>query len=123
METSPADGITTSTVPWQRLVTFDSAGFSAYARLRYLPDPSYEGPSENDAEDEGDEGFAWRAGQWTAIFQMLPSHTVTADDCYICIWDGYADHGPTPPALARVQCTRPAAGTMPPRYPDGPAPG
>jgi hypothetical protein len=39
--------------PWQQLVGFGPAGFPAYARLRFLPDPTYEGQSENDVEIDG----------------------------------------------------------------------
>jgi hypothetical protein len=36
--------------PWQQLVGFGPEGFPAYARLRFLPDPAYEGQSENDVD-------------------------------------------------------------------------
>lgn len=51
---SPADWIVASAVPWRRLVGFGPSGFAAYARLRYLPDPAYEGQSEADADVDDD---------------------------------------------------------------------
>src|SRR3712207_8763697 len=38
---------------WNELVVFGPAGFPAYARLRFLPDPAFEGQSENDVDDDG----------------------------------------------------------------------
>lgn len=120
-DTSPADWITAGTAAWHRLVAFGPSGFPAYARLRYLPDPSYENQSENDAEDEGDEVHEWRAGQWAAMFQILAAHTATGDDCYICIWDGYGDRGPTPSTYPERNKTGGAVAKMPLRYSDDPA--
>lgn len=36
---SPADWIVASDIPWTRLVTIGPAGFAAYARGRFIPDP------------------------------------------------------------------------------------
>jgi hypothetical protein len=36
--------------PWQQLVGFRPLRYPAYARLRFLPDPAYEGQSENDVD-------------------------------------------------------------------------
>jgi hypothetical protein len=84
---SPADWIATSELPWQRLVGFGPAGFAAYARLRFLPDPAFEGQSENDAEagDRDDRE------QLRTLFEVLATHTRTPEDCYCCLWDGYGD--------------------------------
>lgn len=118
VDTSPADWIITSAVPWQRLVEFGPAGFPAYARLRYLPDPGYAGQSENDADHDGDEMAELRSRQWARLFGTLASHTATAEDCYVCVWDGYADNGPTPPSLPDQFAGAP--GRMPLRYSDAP---
>src|SRR5262245_1538655 len=42
-DASAAAWITSSDLPWQQLVAFGPAGFQAYARLRFLPDPAYAG--------------------------------------------------------------------------------
>jgi len=84
---SPADWITTSDLPWEQLVTFGPAGFAAYARLRILPDPQFDGQRENDvrlAEDATPE-----SEQLAAVLQVLREHTGTPDDCYFCLWDGW----------------------------------
>lgn len=84
---SPADWIASSDLPWQRLVTFGPVGFDGYARLRFLPDPAFDGQSENDVtapdspEDE----------QFRLLFENLAHATRTPEDCYFCVWDGYGD--------------------------------
>jgi hypothetical protein len=85
---SPAGWLLTSTLPWDRLVTFGPAGFEAYARLRFLPDPAYEGQSENDA-DVDDKPTA--ADRLRTLLQLLAAHTTTPDDCYCCLWDGWGE--------------------------------
>lgn len=40
--------IATSDEHWWDLVTLGPPGFPAYARLRYIPDPAYEGQSESE---------------------------------------------------------------------------
>ncbi|WP_181770829.1 hypothetical protein [Amycolatopsis pittospori] len=84
---SPAGWIASSDLPWQRLVTFGPAGFAGYARLRLIPDPAFEGQSENDVtapEAPEDEQF-WR------LFAFLARATRTPAECYFCVWDGYGD--------------------------------
>lgn len=89
-DSSPADWIAASTLPWLRLVGFGPSGFAAYARLRHLPDPAYAGQSENEAHVEG----TWWADrdQLATLLQVLGLHTTTPDDCYVCVWDGYTDN-------------------------------
>jgi hypothetical protein len=64
-----ADWIMFSDRMWQQLVGFGPEGFPAYARLRFLPDPAYEGQRENDVDID--------------------------EDCYFCLWDGWGSdiHG------------------------------
>lgn len=75
-----------STLPWQRLVVFGPCGFAAYARLRYLPDPTNAGECENEA-GLGD-GW-WNHNQLGTLVRVLATHTGTPDDCYVCVWEGY----------------------------------
>ena len=75
-----------SGVPWERLVSFGPSGFADYARVRFLPDPAYEGQSENDVD--------WNAvpcasDQWVALLELLSAHTRTANECYLCLWEGW----------------------------------
>lgn len=83
---STADWIAHSDLPWTRLVSFGPAGFDTYARLRFLPDPARPGQSENEAETED-----WRIGQLPTLLEVLATHTATPDDCYFCVWEGFAD--------------------------------
>ncbi|MEU4423096.1 hypothetical protein AB0F81_20925 [Actinoplanes sp. NPDC024001] len=82
---SPADWIAGSELPWNDLVTFGPAGFGAYARLRFLPDPVRSGQNENDAE-----GQEWRDEQLPRLFEVLATATTTPGDCYFAVWDGFA---------------------------------
>ncbi len=64
-----------------QLVSSGPPGFPAYPRLRFLPDPTYEGQSENNADLAG---APCAAEQWRALFNLLAAHTRTPDDCYLC---------------------------------------
>jgi hypothetical protein len=83
-DVAPADWIARSHVPWQQLVGFGPAGFDAYARLRFLPDPQRPGQSENDAVRED-----WRDHQLPILYEVLATQTTTPDDCYFCVWEGF----------------------------------
>nr|WP_237686511.1 RCC1 domain-containing protein [Arthrobacter jiangjiafuii] len=50
---APAKWIATSDEHWWNLVTLGPPGLPAHARLRFIPDPAYEGQSENDADTVG----------------------------------------------------------------------
>lgn len=72
-------------------MTFGPSGFAAYARLRHLPDPAYEGQSENDVDVEG---TWWEdRDQLAVLLHVLGLHTTTPDDCYVSVWDGYTGNG------------------------------
>ncbi len=81
---SAAAWIASSDLPWQRLVTFGPAGFDGYARLRFIPDPVFEGQSENDATP-----VAQEHDLLGVLFEVLGAETETPEDCYFCVWDGY----------------------------------
>jgi hypothetical protein len=109
---SPADWLVASTLPWERLVTFGPAGFKAYARLRFLPDPAYEGQSETDTYTEGGPSEAARL---RTLLDLLAAHTTTPDDCYCCLWDGwgelYGRHTPLPDLV--ISTDEPPEGVRP----------
>jgi len=83
-DVSPADWIVRSDVPWQQLVEFGPAGFDAYARLRFLPDPVRPGQNENEAVRED-----WRDHQLPVLFDVLATQTAAPDDCFFCVWEGF----------------------------------
>jgi hypothetical protein len=69
---SPASWIVTSNGPWQRLVTFGPAGFAAYARVRFIPDPIHDGQQEHKADLDASPG---ETDQWRALLQLLAGST------------------------------------------------
>lgn len=87
---SPADWLGDSELAWSDLVCFGPSGFPAYVRLRFLPDPSYEGQSENDVDVDFD-AIRCATDQWQALCEVLAVHTSTPEDCYFCLWDGWGD--------------------------------
>jgi hypothetical protein len=101
---SAAKWITASDQSWQRLAGFGPSGFAAYARLRFLPDPAFEGQSENDVDLTDDAPS--ETAQLRAALEVLARHTRTPDDCYFCLWDGWGwtvEGGDSAWALSREQ--------------------
>ena len=76
---SPASWIVTSDVPWDRLVTLGPAGFAAYARVRFIPDPTHQGQRESEADLDASPG---EDEQWRALLQLLATETSDPSDCY-----------------------------------------
>ncbi len=87
---SAAGWLTASDGPWEQLVCFGPAGFPAYARLRFIPDPAYEGQSENDVDL--DEDAPSETAQLRMVLDVLNRYTRTPSDCYFCLWDGWGLH-------------------------------
>lgn len=85
-DTSAADWITHSTWPWQRLVEFGPEGFEAYARLRVVPDPQFEGQLENAIESTSPLPEVAQLGVAVAL---LSGHTGSPDHCYVAWWEGW----------------------------------
>ncbi len=84
---SPAAWLTADDQPWHQLISLGPSGFAAYARLRFLPDPVYEGQRENDVEPHANARS--ESVQLRAALHVLADHTRTPDDCYFCLWDGW----------------------------------
>jgi hypothetical protein len=72
---------------FEELVTFGRAGFEAYARLRFIPDPTRPGQDEADVQLPDDHPSD--LDQARRALDHLGRHTATPDRCYFCIWDGY----------------------------------
>lgn len=103
---SAAAWLSADSQPWEQLISMGPTGFAAYARVRFLPDPAFEGQSENDVEP--DEDAPLESQQLHEALQVLAVHTRTPDDCYFCLWDGwgwtvYEDNGAL--TLEREQLT------------------
>ncbi|MEV4705234.1 hypothetical protein [Actinoplanes sp. NPDC049316] len=87
-DTTAATWIERSPTPPEQLITFGPAGFEAYGRLRFIPDPELAGQAETDADvPEGRELWAPQARRALAV---LADFTATAAQCYFCVWDGVA---------------------------------
>lgn len=84
---SAADWLVDSRQPWPQLIEFGPAGLPAYARLRFLPDPAYQGQSENDV-NVGPDAPA-DSDLLRIVLESLAPYTRTPDDCYFCLWDGW----------------------------------
>ena len=97
---SVADWIVQAHIPWEQLVNFGPPDFPAYARLRFIPDPTKPGQTEADANVAEDHPSD--AEQTQRAFEHLRRFTATPEDCYFCVWEGYPDlnfppsvlHGP-----------------------------
>ncbi len=88
-DVSPAEWITGSSMPWYDLAVFGPAGFDAYARLRFIPDPAFDGQRSNDVQfDYNDLSDGDMVAQACAV---LASETGTLDECYFALWEGWPD--------------------------------
>jgi hypothetical protein len=83
---SPATWIATSAVPWERLVTIGPDSFAAYARVRFIPDPTHHGQQEHEADLSGSHG---ETEQWRALLHLLAAETADPSDCYFGLWEGW----------------------------------
>ena len=110
-DVSAAALVMSSSLPWQQLATFGPAGFEAYARLRFLPDPVYPGQPETEAAFDPDSPSE-RERLRTAL-EVLRQHTGTPDDCYFCLWDGWGSD-------IEGDASPPTAPAFPPSVLDGP---
>ncbi|MGA5299030.1 hypothetical protein ACPCHT_03835 [Nucisporomicrobium flavum] len=98
-DTAAADWLAGSATPFGQLVTFGPAGFPAYARLRFMPDPDRPGQAETDVELPDDHPL--EIDQARRALHVLADFTSTPGDCLFCVWEGYSDI-PLPPGLALV---------------------
>lgn len=95
---SAADWLVQSATEAHQLITMGPAGFAAYARLRYVPDPVRDGQDEADVFMPEDHPHD--LDQARHALHVLGAHTATPDDCLFAVWDGYSDiHLPDGPML------------------------
>lgn len=98
----PATWIANLTFP--EVTGFGPAGFEAYARLRFIPDPTHPGQSENDVERP--EEHVGDLDQARQVFAHLARRTTTPEHCYFCAWDGSSHErlpvGPGPRVMVHL---------------------
>lgn len=92
VDLSAADWLVEQSDDWARLAVRGPLGFPAYARLRFLPDPSDEGQSVNDVETV-DDGRS-EADLLAVVLAILADHTATPESCYFCVWNGWSSITP-----------------------------
>jgi hypothetical protein len=93
---SSADWLLDSDTESLRLITFGPAGFEAYARLRYIPDPY--GPGLSEASVMLADDHPSDLAQARIALKELAQFTVSTAQCFFCVWPGYSG---TDPALTR----------------------
>ncbi|GGM32094.1 hypothetical protein [Micromonospora yangpuensis] len=93
-----ADWLLRSAASPMRLITFGPAGFEAYGRLRFIPDPTAPGQDEADADLPDNHPFD--LDQARRALHLLARFTATPQECYFCVWDGYSDIA-LPPTVRR----------------------
>ena len=76
------------TPPFQ-LITFGPVGFAAYARLRYLPDPT--APDQHEADVDMPADHPSDLEQARRALHTLARFTSTPQECWFCVWEGYSD--------------------------------
>src|SRR5215213_5019334 len=95
---SAADWIVQAQIPWKQLVYFGPPDFPAYARLRFIPDPTKPGQEEADANVAEDDPSDIK--QTRRAFLHLRRITATPENCYFCVWEGYSGLN-VPPSVLR----------------------
>lgn len=88
-ESSAADWLIKQGLPWYRLAGRGPLGFSKYARVRFIPDPSFPGQKTN--EVEFDQKELTEKEQVGVALDLLSQYTTTPNECYFCMWDGRED--------------------------------
>src|SRR5215218_1488514 len=94
---SAADWIVQAQIPYEQLINFGPPDFPAYARLRFIPDPTKPGQDEADAYVPGD--HVPEMQQTRLALEHLRRFTATPEDCYFCVWEGYGDLNLPPSVL------------------------
>lgn len=92
-DVSAAQWIAARDQQWWDLVTLGPTGFPAYARLRFIPDPAYDGQSEHEGARQA--GFRSASGILSESEQLriavgtLQQHPGSSTEGYLMMWDGY----------------------------------
>ena len=62
------------------------SGFDAYARVRFIPDPTHPGQREDEADLGASPG---ETAQWRTLLHLLAAETAHPEDCYFGLWEGW----------------------------------
>lgn len=94
---APAGWITTGVEHWGSLVTLGPPGFPAYARLRFIPDPAFEGQSENEIAGQSD--VPSDIDQLRLAVEALLQRSDSPAEGYVLVWDGWGEDAFPEPVL------------------------
>lgn len=90
-----AEWISTADKHWWDLVTLGPPGFPTYARLRFIPDPAYEGQSEHEgARQSGvlsNSEAPSDSDQLRIAVGALSQQAGSPTEGYLLIWDGWGE--------------------------------
>lgn len=90
-----AQWITARDEHWWDLVTLGPAGFPAYARLRFIPDPAYEGQSESEGANQigvrSVSDTLSESEQLRIAVETLLHKASSPTEGYLLMWDGYGE--------------------------------
>lgn len=90
---SEADWLVASRIPADRLITLGPEGFAAYARLRFIPDPTSPAQAESDVELDRD--HLSDIDQAHRVLASLSAFTTTPEKCFFAAWTGGAEERST----------------------------
>ena len=91
---SAADWLVHAERDWWDLAVRGPLGYPSYARLRFIPDPTYPGQREGEADAPYDERS--ETEQLATVVATLSKHTTKPEGCYFCVcegWGGLEVHG------------------------------
>lgn len=86
-DATAANWIIGSELPWHQLLSFGPAGFPAYARIRFIPDPVRNGQPENEAG--GPRSELSETERLNIAVGLLRQYTSTPGELFYAFWDGY----------------------------------
>lgn len=86
-DASAADWLVEQRLPWYRLAGRGPVGYPRYARVRFIPDPSFPGQKTSDVDF--DQNALSEKDQIAVALEVLSRYTTTPDECYFCLWEGW----------------------------------
>lgn len=89
-----AQWIVASDERWWDLVTLGPTGFPAYARLRFIPDPAYEGQPEHEGACRSSglpDDAPSESEQLRIAVDVLLQHAGCPNEGYLLMWDGWGE--------------------------------